>query len=273
MDCKLIVCVYNQPDFIRLQYKSLRKFLQQSFTMCVCDDSLDKDISNEIKKVCEQNNIEYLRAPYNHSRQPSVRHAKALTYALNNTDKSGFKFFGLLDSDLFLVTKMSIEKLLSHSEIATRIQNNGGLCYFWPGLTFWKSETKLQDFRWGLLPNGDTGSTTHIFHKEHPEFKLKNFSEGRIKRSVECELEKAMIVFGDERELLFSKIPQEISEFCRSDIEYANNRNIEYITEIFTLEDIVFFHFVSISNWRNIEETYLNNKIISFTKSIESLLL
>lgn len=273
MDCKLIVCVYNQPDFIRLQYKSLSKFLQQSFTMCVCDDSLDKEISNEIKKVCEINNIEYLRAPYNHSGDPSSRHSAALNYALNNTDKNGFKFFGLLDSDLFLLSKLDIEKLLSHSEIATRTQHNSGLCYFSPMLCIWKAETKLQDFTWEFIPGGDTGSSTHNFHKEHPEFKVNNFSQGRIKRSIEDDVEKAMIIFGDERELLFSKIPQEISDFCRNDIEYANNKNIQYMTEFFTLEDIVFFHFVSISNWRNIEETYFNNKIITFTKAIETLLL
>ena len=59
----IFTSVVNRPDFVLLQEKLFKKFLQHEYKFHVVDDSVDPSITEQFEIACSLNEIEYYRKP------------------------------------------------------------------------------------------------------------------------------------------------------------------------------------------------------------------
>ena len=148
---RILTFHYNQPDFVEIQYKTLKKFLKDDFELIVFNDA--KTIENEkgIEKACEKYGIKCVRFqqqwhpnhPLNFYLQnrlqepstigiwgwtaatsteeiasnPSVRHSHVIQYALDHYGYDHDDIVVIMDGDNFLIDSLSIRELLKSYDI------------------------------------------------------------------------------------------------------------------------------------------------------------
>lgn len=189
---------YNRPDFIELQYKTFKKFLQDDYELVVFNDAKDPRLEQEIKQICDKYNILCKRiSPEIHNRpylyrgtgegynDSCVRCANVVQYSL---DTIGFNHDGIVvifDGDMFLIRPISFEKYIAGYDFGGLLQNrNNGMSnidYIWNGIVLLNMnnlpEKRTINFNCGNV-NGvgcDVGGYTYYYFKEHPKVKLKKF--------------------------------------------------------------------------------------------------
>lgn len=192
---------YNRPDFIEIQYKTFKKFLQDDYEFVVFNDAQQEEMANQIVTMCERYGIRCIPIPQEiHGRPyldrpthgylaqyncPNVRNCNVVQYSL---DTLGFKhddIVALFDSDLFLVKEFSISQFMQDQKIAciTRKCKNhiNHICqelhpdlapfqYIWIGLAF-LNIPELQDktainFNCGFVHGNirlDSGGYTYYY--------------------------------------------------------------------------------------------------------------
>lgn len=188
---------YNRPEFIEIQYKTFKHFLQDEYEFVVFNDANTADMHHQIAAMCESLHIRsvaipqkihdkpYLpRLPGDSYHRPNVRHANVLQYSL---DVLGFEFDGIVaivDSDLFLVKPMSINAYMADCDIAAGQRGvPGNIFYFWPGIVFLKMnelpDKKSMNFNCGSIngQNVDSGGWTHYYLSKHPKLRIKWINE------------------------------------------------------------------------------------------------
>ena len=112
---KIISIAANNPIFIELQYKTLKKFVNIDYEYIIFNDGKDwPDITNfgnihegkdGIIKKCNELNIKCINIPNNHHRfngGASGRHTDSLNFVLNYMRNKKDEYL-MLDSDMFLV--------------------------------------------------------------------------------------------------------------------------------------------------------------------------
>ena len=216
---------FNNPLFLELQYKSFLKYLKDEFKFIVFDDSKDKIYTEKIKKKCNELNIKYIRVdPIIHRNRnlvfknkltdvrqkmmkldnnvnryivkgmdinhPGTRHCNSIqfifNYFLENKSVNDISILFNLDSDMFLIDNLNINKLLYNYDMAIVKQGNGGVVYLWPNIfiiNFIKCKN-LKDISWdgcrvyksnGTSNYTDTGGETF-------EYILKNYDTHKNKK-------------------------------------------------------------------------------------------
>lgn len=165
----LITVSFNAPKMVQYQIKLVKKFVKGNFRLIICDNSTDKDSAFEIKKICENEDITYIRVldrsvPNGYSNS----HAIALNWIYKNIVKQRKRDFVFLDHDLFPVKEVFVEEYLKERAAFGRtISNNKGLWHLWAGFSFFKwdfvKNKKLNFHRYKTLGfikkhNVDTGS-------------------------------------------------------------------------------------------------------------------
>lgn len=211
----IITHAYNRPDFIKIQYLTLKECVLDDYELVVFNDAPSGKTHEEINQTCEELNIRCFPIPqeiHSHfypsvslSKErfytiPSGRHADGIQYALNLL---GFDYNGtvvLMDSDLFFIKPINISKLLEDCEIAAimspffdikkKYRPVGNVEYLWPGLVLMKmnqlpNRTTL-DFSPGSYNNFtiDTGGHTYLYFKQNPSVRVKkldHFHQGLSK--------------------------------------------------------------------------------------------
>lgn len=158
--CDLAVVSFNNAKVIEYQIKTLRKFFVYPYRYTVFDNSNNNVISIEIKQICTENNVGYVKLPsqeFIHD-SPSYSHGIACNYLFNKyIRKGGAKYFGLLDHDIFPVEDFDISKYLE-KQFFYGVKHR---FYIWPGLFFIRMDAvknKKVDFRPSLHLHGDTGA-------------------------------------------------------------------------------------------------------------------
>jgi hypothetical protein len=188
---------FNRPEFIEIQYKTFKHFLQDEYEFVVFNDANTPDMFKQINEMCDRYNIKsiaipqsihdkpYLpRLPGDDYHRPNVRHVNALQYSL---DVLGFDFDGIVaivDSDLFLVKPMSIHEYMADCDIAAGQRGvPGNVFYFWPGIVFLKMNElpnrRSMNFNCGVINgyNVDSGGWTHYYLSAHPTLRIKWINE------------------------------------------------------------------------------------------------
>lgn len=134
----LVFSCHPIPDFIELQSKTIKRFLNNP-EFIVFDDSN----SDLVKKTCLSLNLRCISVPQsNRSHCSSVRHAQAIAHALQWIDDNiKEKIIMLLDSDIFPTRSFSPEKYIQGYDIAGVYQSRGIYDYIWPGLVIIDRET------------------------------------------------------------------------------------------------------------------------------------
>lgn len=168
---KIVTAVVNNPDFIEIQYHTLKKYFKGDYEFIVFNDAKDfPDFSNfgniEIKKqieeTCAKLNIQCINISNQQHKTitcaatrcaDSMNHI--LQYQIANPDK-----YLLLDSDMFLINDFDIEKYSDYDcAIVLQSRNSGTTNYFWNGIYYFDM-TKIKNINlldWSCCPGCDVG--------------------------------------------------------------------------------------------------------------------
>ncbi len=143
---------YNQPEFIRMQYRSFKKFLQDDYEFMVFNDASDEQMSQQIVSMCFSLNIPCVRVPQENRAiftWASYRHGQSIEFMMRTVGNNYPGIVALIDSDMFLVKKFKITNYLNGYDIAgiRHGVRDSTTEFMWPGLMFFDMRS---------LPNKDT---------------------------------------------------------------------------------------------------------------------
>jgi len=192
---------YNRPEFIYLQKKSFEKFIKD-FKFTVIDNSVDINISKEIKEICNNNNLKVIETENKFdSRQNGLHlfsHEVGINCFLNElkNNHSINDIVVLLDHDVFLISDLSkiLNKIINHS-ILTIKQTREHVYYCWPGLTIFNLNKcpnineisfdgcKLLNGEWSNIDGAhtDTGGHSYFYLKKYEkDIKFLDISENFV---------------------------------------------------------------------------------------------
>ena len=268
-ECKFVICVCVQPEFIRLQAEAFRKFLKQSFDFCIVDDSRTPELSQQIRAVCEAEGHEYLRSPPHapHRTDSSCRHADTLLHGWRNMRKVNsvgekYKYIGTIDSDIFPVTPLDLAVVLAVEDLICVRLSAQHIYYFWPGLCIWRTDKhNLEEYEWDIcIDNGvraDTGGTTYYYWRDKPV------------KPLEVSMHQFKHLPRSSWPPLLMLLPQPILHFCIEDIQIADRCGVDWWSDVFVdpHSRFVFFHVRDISNWQGINGMYLESKCRRFIEA------
>lgn len=167
MKTYIISCHCNMPEYIDLQYKSLKKYFECEYEFIVINDAKNTgDITNfkqnnlkeKIINKCNELNIKYHNVPQDlhtnriklfpntiekSSQNAACRATIAYQFGLNlYRDKKSFVM--MLDADMFFIKKFNINQFMKNYNIAGIGQ---GIGYLWTGITIFNTnELNLNDY-------------------------------------------------------------------------------------------------------------------------------
>lgn len=140
----IVTVAFNNVHVLEHQMDLLAKNItDKDVSYLVADNSDNAEKSEQIKQLCKQRNIGYVRLPRNKwlkKLSASYSHGAALNwiyYHYINLRKPCF--FGFLDHDIYPLQKLSIEaKIGSQVFYGYRRQKGEVHWYIWPGLAFFR---------------------------------------------------------------------------------------------------------------------------------------
>lgn len=172
---------YNRPDFIELQYKTLKKFLQDDYHFVVFNDAQDPRLYKQIQDTCKQLTIPCIKIPqeiHRGSNEPSVRNCNVVHYSLKHYGFLHDDILVLLDSDMFLIKPFSVKDFMSSYDLAALPQERGPIKYLWIGVVFLNMATMPNkntiNFYCGNINNIqlDTGGYTYYYLQNNPHARV-----------------------------------------------------------------------------------------------------
>lgn len=270
MTAKFVICVCVQPDFISLQTACFKRFLKQSFDICIVDDSRTEELSQQIKEATLAAGHEYLRCPPHAPGRgdSSTRHADTLMFGWKNMRRGAYTYIGTLDSDFFLVSPLDLDTALKKEEkdILCVKHTREHIYYFWPGCCIWRTDThNLEDFHWDICIDqgfrADTGGTTYYYWRDHPATK-----------SLELEEYQLVHIPRENWPPILNRLPPPILNFCLQDIPVADGCGVKWWSDVYAGPDFVFFHLRDVSNWQGVNGAYLQAKCDKFKVACSMLL-
>ena len=184
---------YNRPDFIEIQYHTLKKFLKDEYEFVVFNDAPNEEMCNQITEMCARYKIRCMRIPqsihtyaylhrlpreqFNHS---CVRCANVVQYSLNELGLQHDDLVMIIDSDMFLVKDFNLREYMQDYDLAGVSQSRpNGVEYIWNGLVFFDMKRLLNkhliNFNCGEVNNTpvDVGGQMHHYFKQTPETRTR----------------------------------------------------------------------------------------------------
>ena len=150
MKTKIFSFVFNRPDILQYQITSLKKFIIGEYDINIVYDTRDNEYYEQFKKICDDNEVNFLHHQSYGLKSTSQYHADALTWAYESlvlkycSDKDIIIF---LDHDIFLIDDFNVSSEMLKYDIMGCLQTRGHIKYVWPGLfIFKKSSVKDIDF-------------------------------------------------------------------------------------------------------------------------------
>lgn len=162
---KFVVIVHNRPDFIKLQYDTLKKHIKGKFEYIVWIDSWDDEKrATKIKRICDSLNVEWYRIRQrNFDFEEEFKHGPAqhmiitLNWLWRNYMENLKGLVCYLDSDMFLIKDIDPKKFMNGYDIAFYLYDE----YIWSGLQFFNMDTlpNPQDIDWDRMHLGNRWGT------------------------------------------------------------------------------------------------------------------
>lgn len=193
---------YNKPLFIELQKKSFDKFIK-NYSFTVIDNSIDENITSDIKKICEENQLKLIVTKNKFDSRMNGLHGMSHEIGINHfldelkNSHEENDIVMLLDHDVFLIS--DIEKIydkILNSSILTIEQVREHINYIWPGLVIFNLKNcvniqeisldgaKLINNTWVPIDNGvftDVGGHSYHYLKKYSEdIIFKDIAENMI---------------------------------------------------------------------------------------------
>jgi hypothetical protein len=194
----IVTLASHKPNFLELQLKNFTKILGVDFTFLVLNNAKNSGTYNEIEKICSNTGITCikvrkqlslsvyrLRSVFKNGdyRDPSL----ACSYGMNWFWKnilpaySHFKYILFIDSDMFILNKEKISKLLSDAALVTIEQFRGKnfeFSYPYAGFNIINNEyfSLVKKLNWNpaIINNErlDCGGASTSFYKELKDLNL-----------------------------------------------------------------------------------------------------
>lgn len=177
MTVQIFTSVVNRPDFVEIQEKLFCKFLKDNYQFNVIDDSIDDEISQEFKEVCEKYAIAYYRKPQDPNKKfdnplAGARHAtETIQWTYDQIIKKNHSEDLVLfcDSDMFLLDDFSIEEYIKDEVIGGHLQVRGNVRYIWNGIMFFNMKRICEidpdlNFSDGVVEGQMTDIGGHLYY-------------------------------------------------------------------------------------------------------------
>jgi hypothetical protein len=281
---KIISIVANNPIFIELQYKTLKRFVDIDYEYIIFNDGKDwADITNfnnpneegknGIIKKCIELGIKYINIPNKHhktERDASKRHTDSSNFVLKFMRQFKDEYL-MLDSDMFLIDKIDFN-IYRKFNCACVLQTRSKLTYIWPNL-FYINMNKIRNSHLldlSIIPGGDTGSASsrwlNAFNYAYPT------CESTRKNTIQCYSNSDFYYInhlssGGWNEAQFpSNLNKILLNYFKGDVRNSNN---QFFSEIY---DNKILHYRAGTNWMNENKAMHNKNIANLISSIDYLL-
>jgi len=276
----ILTCAFNRPDFIELQYKTFKAFLNDDYEFVVFNDANTRATYLKIHELCKKCKIRCIDLPQDIQRKrngrpvghmtrngvpiyidinrksPSCFAADALQYTL---DSLGFDHQGIvlyIDADIFLIKEFSVTEYLKGYDLAGHPQSRDHVEYLWNGIIFMNMQTlpnkHTMNFDCGLVDgkNVDTGGQIHCYLKENPSLHLRYYNGGRIS--------------------LLPQTPEQLHDLGYDTITTNFILSNPSLMELYV--DSHFLHYTTASNWNHKPATFHQQKTNLLVNFIDTLL-
>ena len=165
-DITFITIAFNNVDVLILQCELMRRFVTNSFTHIIVDNSPSQQARQGIEAVCQKYGADYYALPQNPwtGKHNSRSHGLALNWACRNIlHRYTSHVVSVLDHDVFPTKPHNLLQRMQGKQFMGVLQQRPGLWYAWPGFFFWKSGA-LSTKQLNFLPTrkADTGGTFGI---------------------------------------------------------------------------------------------------------------
>lgn len=195
----IITIAFNNAKMIEYQILLIKKYLKDSHTHIIADNSNNQNFRQEIRNICLKHNILYVSIPLIQLK-PSWSHAAALHWVFNNIVlKRNSPYFGFIDHDIFPVEDTCIIKKIWNGVYGrvippygtNEISNNQPYWSLWGGFFFFKTSIfyKISKYSFNFFPKVinqnlilDTcgGLWDSVFSKLPRPNQLVNYEEVKI---------------------------------------------------------------------------------------------
>ena len=168
MKTEIFTFVFNRPDILDYQIKSIKKFFVGDFDINVVYDTRDNQYFDEFRKICEDNSTNFYNHISKHGQSPSQYHGESVQWVYDNLiiNTKG-NFIGMfLDHDMFLIDKFNLVEELEKYDVAGCLQTRKNIKYFWPGIFMFK-KSSVENIKFDFYPQTvdgqmlDTGGGTY----------------------------------------------------------------------------------------------------------------
>jgi len=173
---KVFLFVFNRPDILNLQIKSLQKFIKNKVEIIVIQDKHDNSYDKKFSDICEHTEVSLYSHISNKNNSPSMYHANSIQYAYDNflNDEDLVLF---LDHDMFAIDYIDLVEYLNGHDAAGLYQHRGEVKYVWPGILLFDYNA-IKGIKFNFLPQVynnqtlDTGGGTYRLFEAN--LKIKN---------------------------------------------------------------------------------------------------
>jgi hypothetical protein len=262
---KIITAVVNNPEFIEIQYHTLKKYCKNEYQFIVFNDAKDFPdftndgdikIKNKIEEKCKELGINCINIPNGHHRKnkdAATRCADSMNFILNYQKQNPDKYL-LLDSDMFPIDYFDIEKYSKYdSAIVIQTRKNNKIIYFWNGIYYFDFPKlkNIHKMNWNCSSNCDVGGMmqdwlkTRMLDKSFPESEEFILDNRKVyTKDMYFIRHLSSCSWGKEEIPETIKNNEKLVNFLVND---SRNINSKFFCEIY---DNVFLHYRAGGNWR-----------------------
>jgi hypothetical protein len=282
---KILTAVVNNPEFIEIQYHTLKRFYRGNYEFIVFNDaktfadytnSGDITIKTQIEDKCRELQIQCISIPNDHHvyrDNASERSADSMNFIFQYQQAHPDQYL-VIDSDMFLIRDFSAEQYKEYSAaIVLQSRANPTYHYPWNGLYYFdmfKLKNKEQ-IRWERIPGYcDTGGRmndwflTQMEHRPIPNTDDIRWSNQTFHNDVFYFIKHLWSgTWSHEETPDYIKERPNLLEFLSMD---PRNTNGMFFCELY---DNAFLHYRAGGNWR--QEGLAFHK--ENTKKLKSVLL
>lgn len=243
---KIYTFADKRPDFIILQNKLFKKFIEDDYEFIVINAASSNELKENINFVCEKLNLQCLNFPVLNHFSPQPACSKPIQWCWDNyisKDNKNISF--IIDSDMFLVGAFNVEKYLNNNDICADYDKRLHVNYIWNGLMIFSPNLKNKNemnFSEGVVDGvvTDVGGNLYYYIKKYNP-KIKH-------------IENIGYIHKDNKNTHL--LPVNIQEIYED----------SYLCEFFEQK---FFHYRAGSNWNNKNTEYHNKKTQMLKKLID----
>lgn len=133
----VFIFVFNRPDILEFQLKTLKKFIKNELKITVVQDKYNSEFDKKFEDICNSFNLPIISYSSPVRKNPSDQHGDVLNYVYNNfINNNDVCLF--LDHDMFAIDEINFNEYLFDVDIVGLPQARNDIEYFWPGLFLFK---------------------------------------------------------------------------------------------------------------------------------------